>query len=34
MARYLVTDHGVKPDCDLAQTAALQALIDRCEREG
>lgn len=34
MARYSVTDHGVTPDCGQPQTAALQALIDRCEKEG
>ena len=32
--RYVVTDHGVKSDSTLLQTAALQAVIDRASNDG
>ena len=32
--RYVVTDYGVKQDSTLVQTAALQAVIDKCATEG
>lgn len=32
--RYVVTEYGVKTDSTVVQTAALQAVIDRCAAEG
>lgn len=33
MNRYIITEHGVKPDCDELQTSEIQAVLDLC-REG
>ena len=32
--QYIITDYGVKRDSAVAQTAAIQAVIDRAAREG
>lgn len=34
METYLITDYGVRADCKELQTAALQAVLDLCKKDG